>query len=273
LLLPPLPEQRRIAHILNAIQRSIAAQDDVIAAARELKRSLMQHLFTYGPGLRPAETKETEIGEIPAHWEIALLGDILKSSGGNVQTGPFGSLLHASDYVPRGFPVVMPKDLTIRGTISSDSIACIGLDDYQRLERYHLQAKDILVARRGEIGRRGLVTERESGWLCGTGCLRIRPGHLLDSQFLAQMFEATWLREWLTVNAIGTTMLNLSARILNSMPIPLLPIQEQQEIAHILVTTDSKIAVEENRKSALEALFKSTLHQLMTGQIRLKDED
>ncbi len=68
--LPPLDEQRRIAAVLTAIQDAIAAQEDVIAAARAFKRSLMHRLFTYGPGRVPAETKETEIGEIPSHWEV-----------------------------------------------------------------------------------------------------------------------------------------------------------------------------------------------------------
>jgi len=80
--LPPLPEQRRIAAVLNAIQDAIAAQEDVIAAARQFKRSLMQRLFTYGPGRELAETKETEIGEIPAHWEVLAIGDFADISSG-----------------------------------------------------------------------------------------------------------------------------------------------------------------------------------------------
>ena len=107
--LPPLPEQRRIAHVLSTIQQAIAAQDDLIAAAKETKRSLMHRLFTYGPSAEPAPTKETEVGEIPEHWEVEPLGDVLAKDGGSVQTGPFGSLLHASDYVDSGIPVVMPK--------------------------------------------------------------------------------------------------------------------------------------------------------------------
>jgi type I restriction enzyme S subunit len=270
--LPSLPEQRRIARVLSAIQRAIAAQDDLIAAARQVKRSLMERLFRYGPGAKPAPTKETEIGEVPAHWEVVRLGELVQQGGGSVQTGPFGSLLHASDYVAEGIPVVMPKDLTEQGKILPEDIAQIGVYDYQRLERYHLKTGDLLVARRGEIGRRGLVTEEESGWVCGTGCLRIRPGSLLDSRFLLQVFANARLREWLTVHAIGTTMLNLSARILDDLPLPFLSLSEQQEIAQILAVADRKIEVEEQRKAALQELFQSTLHQLMTGQIRVKEQ-
>jgi type I restriction enzyme S subunit len=78
--LPPLPEQRHIAHVLSTIQQAIAAQDAIIAAARELKRSLMRHLFTYGPGAEPVPTKETEVGEIAEHWEVVKLGRVLHTT-------------------------------------------------------------------------------------------------------------------------------------------------------------------------------------------------
>ena len=76
--IPPLPEQRRIATVLNAIQEAIAAQEDLIAAARAFKRSLMARLFTYGPGRAPAVTKETAIGEIPGHWEVKQISDVFE---------------------------------------------------------------------------------------------------------------------------------------------------------------------------------------------------
>ncbi len=114
----------------------------------------------------------------------------------------------------------MPKDLTPMGTINTDSVARIRKDDYQRLARYHLRTGDLLLGRRGEIGRRGLVTLNEDGWVCGSGCLRIRPGDALDPSFLSQAFELPSLRNWLATNAIGTTVANLSAEITERLPIP-----------------------------------------------------
>jgi type I restriction enzyme S subunit len=270
--LPPLPEQRAIAQVLRTVQRAREATEGVIAAARELKQSLMHHLFTYGSvpvdEAEWVELQETEIGTIPARWTVHRLGDVAERGSGSIQTGPFGSLLHASDYVERGNPVVMPRDLTSRGQITTDEIAFIGEEDYYRLERYHLQPGDVLLARRGEIGRRGLVTNREAGWVCGTGCLRIRPGRSMNPYFLVQAFDTRQLREWLTTNAVGTTMLNLSTRILKQMPLPCPSIEEQEQLARALGAVDAKIAAEETRRDALDGLFHSLLHHLMTGKIR-----
>lgn len=271
--LPPLLEQHAIAHVLRTVQEAREATERVIDAAREQKRSLMRHLFTYGPvpvaQADRVELQETEIWPIPAHWEVMPLGEAAAQGNGSIQTGPFGSLLHASDYIDFGSPVVMPRDLTAQGKIVTDEIAYIGERDYQRLERYHLRPGDVLVARRGEIGRRGLVTPREDGWVCGTGCLRIRPGKLLDPYFLVQAFETTGLRDWLTAHAVGTTMLNLSARILSQMLILCPSLAEQHEIARILTTVDAKVAAEEARRDALDDLFHSLLHHLMTARVRV----
>ena len=126
--LPPLPEQRAIAHVLRTVQRAKEATEGVIAALKELKKSLMQHLFTYGPvpvtERERVPLQETEIGPIPAHWRVMRLGEVAK-----LRTGPFGSLLHASDYVEGGIPFVMPKDLSSTGQIIPHSIARIKQDD------------------------------------------------------------------------------------------------------------------------------------------------
>ena len=103
------------------------------------------------------------------------LGEICDEVDGTIQTGPFGSQLHQSDYRDVGTPVVMPKDL-IEGRVSVEGIARIGVEDVERLSRHKLSSGDIVYARRGDIGRRALITSREAGWMCGTGCMRISLG-------------------------------------------------------------------------------------------------
>jgi type I restriction enzyme S subunit len=275
--LPPLPEQRAIARVLSIVRQSIEATERVIAASRELKRSLMKHLFTYGPV--PIDKgdqvvlKETEIGEVPREWDLQPLGMIIEEGGGSIQTGPFGSQLHASDYVDFGIPFVMPKDLGPSGEIKPDTIAYIGNDDYIRLQRYHLIEGDIVVARRGELGRRGLVTIKEDGWVCGTGSLRIRPGKKLLPTYLNQSFETSWLRDWLSAHAVGTTMANLSSTILSELPVLVPSMNQQKLVAEYLSTTQAKIDSEMGQKAALDDLFNSLLQNLMTGKVRIKSYD
>ena len=100
------------------------------------------------------------------------LGEICDEVDGIIRTGPFGSQLHQSDYQDDGLPVVMPKNI-VNGKVETDGIARIGKEDELRLSDHKLKTGDIVYGRRGDIGRCALIGERESGWLCGTGSLRI----------------------------------------------------------------------------------------------------
>ena len=99
-------------------------------------------------------------------WEKVKLGDISDS----IQTGPFGSQLHQSDYSEVGIPVVMPKDLQ-DGRIVENSIARVEESHVERLSRYKIKEGDIIYSRRGDVGRCAFVYMNQNGWLCGTGCL------------------------------------------------------------------------------------------------------
>ena len=162
------------------------------------------------------------------------IGELCREGGGSVQTGPFGSQLKASTYVPAGIPTVMPADL-IAFRVSEDSIARIGPEDHARMARHQLEPGDIVYGRRGDICRHALVTERKRGWLCGTGCLRIRFG----KASVLPKYVSYYLRQQSVINlilsmAIGTTMPNLNTSILESVPLELPSLSIQRRIAEIL---------------------------------------
>ena len=106
---------------------------------------------------------------------MTTLGEACERGGGNIQTGPFGSQLHAADYVPVGIPSIMPENIG-DNELSIGNIARITQEDADRLSRYIVREGDIVYSRRGDVERRALVRQAEDGWLCGTGCLRVRVG-------------------------------------------------------------------------------------------------
>jgi type I restriction enzyme S subunit len=266
ILLPPLPEQRAIAHVLQSVQNAIHVRRKEIALERERKAALMQYLFTHGIHNEP--TKQSEIGEIPESWQIAYLRDLCTNGSGLIQTGPFGSQLHASDYREQGVPIINPTHLGIN-TIIEDHLPFISFEDAKRLARHSLEEGDILVSRRGDFSRYAYITSRQAGWLCGTGCLLIRLRNpQVDNYFFAVSIGTEHVQRYLAYNAIGSTMPNLNAKILEGLPLALpSSSHEQHEIARILRACDSKITALEKELSLYEELFQALLEELMTGRL------
>ncbi len=103
---------------------------------------------------------EELVGPAPGGWEYTTLGMACQRGGGDIQTGPFGSQLHAADYVPLGIPSIMPQNIG-DNRIVEDGIARITPEDAQRLSRYLVRAGDIVYSRRGDVERRALVRDHE----------------------------------------------------------------------------------------------------------------
>lgn len=187
-------------------------------------------------------------------WEVTTLGEACDRGGGDIQTGPFGSQLHASDYVPTGIPSIMPQNIG-DNRIDEDGIARITEVDAQRLVRYRVKVGDIVYSRRGDVERRALIREREDGWLCGTGCLRVRFGEgVVHPPYAAFYLGHTAVREWIVRHAHGATMPNLNTSILSALPFVVPPLNLQRAIAHILGILDDKIEFNRQINETLEAM-------------------
>jgi type I restriction enzyme S subunit len=185
---------------------------------------------------------------------MRTLGEICDEVKGIIRTGPFGSQLHESDYEDEGIPVAMPKDLA-EGRVSTESIARVGADTAERLGQHRLQVGDIVYGRRGDIGRRALISEREAGWLCGTGCLRISVGDsVVDPTFLYYYLGDTGVTAWIANQAIGATLPNLNTTILRSVPIRYPALVAQRRIAAILSAYDDLIENNTRRIAILEEM-------------------
>ena len=170
-------------------------------------------------------------------WVQVKLGEIST----NIQTGPFGSQLHQSDYEADGVPVIMPKDI-VNGAISETSIARIGEQMAKKLSRHKVVLDDIVYPRRGDVAKCAIIGEKQSGWLCGTGCLKVT----IDKAKALPLFVYYQLQTpskigWIEKHTVGATIPNLNTGIIGQVPIDLPTLNSQCKITDILFTYDNLI--------------------------------
>lgn len=170
----------------------------------------------------------------------------------DIITGPFGSMLHKSDYRETGIPVIMPQDIGDR-TLSLDNIARIGQQDAGRLARYATVANDIVYARRGDVEKHAFITADEAGALCGTGCLRVRVDERkADPLFVSFYLNRPESRMWIRLHAVGSNMPNINTDILSELPMELPGLETQRKVGNLLRRIDAKIANNKKLMAGLE---------------------
>ena len=163
--------------------------------------------------------------DIPEGWEWVRFAELMDS----MSTGPFGSMLHKSDYVPKGIPLVNPANI-VKGSIVASDKMMVSSETAKRLESYVLRTGMIIMGRRGEMGRCAVVSEKENGWLCGTGSFFMMPSSCVFVHYLSMFFSTPYAKTYLSGASVGTTMSNLNHKILSNMPVPLPPLAEQRRI-------------------------------------------
>jgi type I restriction enzyme S subunit len=263
--LPPLPEQRKIARVLSTIQRAIEQQDKIIETIKKLKRSLMQKLFT--EGLYGEEQKETEIGPMPQSWEVVRLGDDILTAT------QYGLSLRGSK--EEKYPILRMNNLT-NGYINPSNLQFVNVGE-TTFGKFKLERGDILFNRTNSIELVGKTSifNLDGEFVFASYLIRLKTNpDSLNPYFLNFYFNWDITQSRLKgLASRGVSQANISATRLKTLKIPLPPLPEQKQIAHILSTVDKKIKAEQRRKAALKRLFKTMLHKLMTGEIRVKDMD
>ena len=188
-------------------------------------------------------------------WEKSTLGEIVKNGNGILQTGPFGSQLHASDYVTKGIPCIMPAN--IQDTrINLTKIAFIADKDAQRLSKHITKIGDIIFSRRGDITLKALIRKGQEGFFCGTGCILVRPGTEISSEFLIYFLSTPSSVEWIMSKAVGATMPNINTKILSEYPLSFPRKDLQFKLAKVLSDLDSKIELNNRINTELESMAK-----------------
>lgn len=273
---PPLNEQRQISRYLDwqtsKINKFIKAKKKLIALLKEQRQNIINEAVTKGinPNVKMKDSGVEWLGEIPEHWNTVSVKRIVKS----IQTGPFGSQLHAHDYVDNGMPLINPKHIK-NGTIVPDPSCSIDSENHQRLIKYSLQKSDLIMARRGELGRCAIVSEKENGWLCGTGSLflRLKRHNFIDKYFYFIMSSRV-ISKVLSLSSVGATMDNLNGTIVGNLMVPFVPLSEQQTILeHIEKETsliDKTISRAEREIELIQEYRTRLISDVVTGKIDVR---
>ena len=248
---PPAIEQTAIADFLDRetgrIDTLAAKKRRLVALLKEQRTALISCTVTRGLpeaaarefGLEPHTSFKGSgiewLGEVPEGWEVVPIFRITKT----IQTGPFGSQLHSADYIEGGIPLVNPAHIRA-GKVVPDELSSVDEMTAIRLSRHRLRDSDIVMGRRGEIGRCAVIGSKEVGWLCGTGSLVVRLRNT-SAAYFASIISGAGFSNLLELNAVGTTMLNLNPTIVGRMLVPVPPLPEQTAIATYLDRETTKI--------------------------------
>lgn len=241
--IPSLSERNRIVGILDTFTDSIENLKQQIAQRRK------QYEF-YRDQLLDLEGKEGV--------EMKTLRDFAFT-----KVGPFGSLIHKEDYICGGVPLVNPVHM-INGKVMKDDSFTISEEQASTLNNYKLKVNDILFARRGEIGRCAIITEKEENYICGTGSLIVRFKDKLNSKYMLYIFSSPYCKRYLEKSAIGGTMLNINCGIVEKMIIPIPSYEEQSRIVSILDTFEASISNLEAQLAQRQKQYEYYRNKLLT---------
>ncbi|NPE31198.1 hypothetical protein HNV12_25220 [Methanococcoides sp. SA1] len=254
LLLPSLIEQRTI---VSKIEQLFSELDNGIRNFKTAQKQLKIY--------RQAVLKKAFEGD--ENNSNYFLSEVTRK----IQIGPFGSQLHKHDYIEGGIPLINPMHIQ-KGKIVSNSSYSISAEKRKTLPNYILKSGDVIMGRRGEMGRCGLVSKREDGWFCGTGSLYFRPkSEIVYSPYLYYYLTSDIVVKMLSEKGAGTTMTNLNKKIVSNIPINLPNIDKQHQIvqeieSRLSVCDKLEESIEESLLKA-EALRKSILKQAFEGRL------
>jgi len=262
IVMPPLGEQRAIARVLRTVQEAKEACERVIAATRQLKESLLHHLFTYGPtpfdGTARVSLRETEIGPIPAHWGLSRFGEAVEIASGQVdpREKPYSDMFHVGpEHIEAGSGRLRPLSTAADAGLISG--------------KYLFTDQDVLYSKIRPYLRKAALPTFTG--ICSADMYPLRPKRGLGREFLFFWLLSDMFTRAIVPSQGRTGIPKVNREQINATPLPVPPETEQKQIASELSAVDAKLRAEETRHGALVSLFASVLDSLMSGRVRLPE--
>lgn len=270
---PPFSEQQAIADYLDAktgkIDGLIADCEREVELLQEYRKSVISEAVTKGldPTVPMKDSGIKWIGEIPKNWHCANLGKSIKT----IQTGPFGSQLHSKDYSDDGEICVVNPANIIDGKIVPSTCNRICRKLANALSQHLMKRNEIIFGRRGEMGRCALI--EHDGLFCGTGSIEMELYETVVPKFAVYYLRCDFVKSYLELKSVGTTLQNLNTRILATTPFVIAPIEEQNRIVAYLDTKtaeiDGLITDKQTMADKLREYRKSLISEAVTGKFKV----
>ncbi len=266
----------KIANFLDSetakIDKMIEKQQKLIELLKEKRQAVISHAVTKGlnPDVPMKDSGVEWLGEVPAHWVIAQL----KFNMLEMQTGPFGSQLHAQDYIIDGVPLINPAHM-ISGDLIPDAKITVDLNTQKRLERHKLSEGELIFSRRGELGRCAVVRSENVGWLCGTGSLKAKLSRKILPEYAYILMSSEGVVSEFNLESKGSTMANLNTETLGRVRIPVPPAYEQESILkHVGYVSDKYDLLIKNADIAINLMQErrtALISAAVTGKIDVRN--
>ena len=252
---PNYEEQKVIAGYFRNIDHLITLHQRKCDEVKTLKKYMLQKMFPQNEQKIP----EIRFEGFTEAWEQRKLGDISE-----IKTGPFGSTLHADDYVSDGIPIITTEHFKT-GTlpIKKDGLPQVSENDFNRLSAYILNEGDIVFSRVGSVDINALITPFQNNWLFSGRVLRVRPQGENSSQFLHTLLETESVRSDIRTRAVGQTMPSINTEILKITPL-FLPtsIAEQERLGEYFHNLDHLITLHQQKCEELKKIKKFMLQKM-----------
>ncbi|GIO15363.1 hypothetical protein J19TS2_49180 [Cohnella xylanilytica] len=260
-LLPPLPEQRKIATILSSVDEAIEKTEAIIEQTEKVKKGLMQRLLTKGIG--HSRFKQTEIGEIPEEWEVHVLSDVAERIFVGIATSTTGS------YAETGVPILRNQNIK-EDYLSTDDLLYITEEFSEANKSKKLKPGDVITVRTGYPGITCVVPETFEGAQTFTTLVTRPRKELLNPYFLSRFINSDMGKRFVLGGQAGGAQKNLNVGVLEKMVVPLPPMEEQNKIVEILKSIDDKLVTEKQIKHRYEGIKQALMQVLLTGKVRVK---
>ena len=205
-------------------------------------------------------------------WAQTTVGEVIDHFGGNITTGPFGTLLKASEYTDDGVPLISVGEIRNGFIAIKENTPRVDHSITSRMPQYLLREGDIVFGRKGAVERSARISASQSGWFLGSDGIAVRlPDTKCDTRFISYLLQDNAHAQWIVRHALGSTMLSLNQQVIRRIPLRLPPLPEQQKIAAILSTWDRAIELTEKLIAAKQKRKQALMQQLLTGKVRFKE--